>query len=44
MFGTHECSACHKDPNHYDGVTGYAEFLSDFCPNCGAKMDGEGLE
>lgn len=41
MFGTHECSNCHKDPIHYDGITGYVEILSDFCPNCGAKMSLE---
>ena len=41
MFGTHECSNCHNDPCHYDGVTGYTEWLTDFCPNCGADMRGE---
>lgn len=41
MFGTHECSNCHNDPCHHDGVTGYTEWLTDFCPNCGADMRGE---
>ena len=41
MFGTHECSNCHNDPCHYDGVTGYSEWLTDFCPYCGADMRGE---
>ena len=38
MFGTHECSICHNDPIHYSGTTGYVEILSEYCPNCGAKM------
>lgn len=38
--GTHTCSLCGKDPIHYDGRTGYVEILSDYCPCCGAKMDG----
>lgn len=36
--GTHECSICHNDPIHYIGKTGYVEILSEYCPNCGAKM------
>lgn len=44
MFGTHECSNCHNDPSHFDGATGYVEILSDYCPNCGAKMDREDEE
>ena len=40
FIGTHTCSVCEKDPIHYDGRTGYVEILSDFCPHCGAKMDG----
>lgn len=39
FYGTHTCSNCGKDPIHYDGRTGYVEILSDYCPNCGAKMD-----
>lgn len=39
--GTHTCSVCGNDPIHYDGSTGYVEVLSDYCPNCGAKMDGK---
>lgn len=40
-YGRYECSACHaedEDCSDYYGehnVTG-----QDFCPNCGAKMDG----
>lgn len=33
----HECSACH-DAAHVL-VNGF-ELLSDYCPNCGARMDG----
>lgn len=33
----HECSACHDAAQVLvNGV----ELLSDYCPNCGAKMDG----
>jgi len=32
----HECTVCGSRPSrNYSG----GEFLSDFCPNCGAKMD-----
>ena len=34
------CSACKQEP-YYDDVHGY--ILSEFCPNCGARMD-EGRE
>lgn len=40
FYGTHTCSNCGKDPNHFECATGYVEILSDYCPNCGAKMDG----
>ena len=36
--GGYECDQCHNyAPSYQDGV----EWLSDFCPNCGALMDGE---
>lgn len=36
--GGYECDQCHNyAPSYQDGV----EWLSDFCPNCGAKMDEE---
>lgn len=34
----HECSVCHDAAQVL--VNGF-ELLSDYCPNCGAKMDGE---
>lgn len=35
--GGFECSICHGyAPSYQDGV----EWLSNYCPNCGAKMDG----
>lgn len=37
--GGFECSICHSyAPSYQDG----AEWLSLYCPNCGAKMDLEG--
>lgn len=33
----HECSVCHDAAQVL--VNGF-ELLSDYCPNCGAKMDG----
>ena len=30
--------------NRGDEITGIEEFLTDYCPNCGAKMDGGGSE
>ena len=36
--GGFECSICHNyAPSYQDGV----EWLSLYCPNCGAKMDAE---
>lgn len=36
--GGHECSECHSyAPSYASGD----EHLSDYCPNCGAKMRGE---
>ena len=35
----HECSVCHDAAQVL--VNGF-ELLSDYCPNCGAKMDGGG--
>ena len=34
----HECSVCHDAAQVL--VNGF-ELLSDYCPNCGARMDGE---
>lgn len=37
----HECSVCHDAAQVLvNGV----ELLSDYCPNCGARMDGAGNE
>ena len=37
--GGYECDQCHNyAPSYQDGV----EWLSDFCPNCGAYMRYEG--
>lgn len=34
--GGFECNKCHNyAPSYQDGV----EWLSDFCPNCGARME-----
>lgn len=37
----HYCSNCHNDAlyKQVDGI--FKQILSDFCPNCGAKMKGE---
>lgn len=36
--GGHECDQCHNySPSYQTGK----EHLSDYCPNCGARMDGE---
>lgn len=37
----HECSVCHDAAQVL--ANGF-ELLSDYCPNCGAKMDGERKE
>lgn len=37
----HECSVCHDAAQVL--VNGF-ELLSDYCPKCGAKMDGGGTE
>mgnify|MGYP004655566343 CR=1 FL=1 len=37
----HECSVCHDAAQVL--VNGF-ELLSDYCPNCGAKMDGKSTE
>ena len=35
--GGHECNQCHNyAPSYQTGK----EHLSDYCPNCGARMDG----
>jgi hypothetical protein len=41
------CSECDEEPCKrskifLDGSTLTEEFLTDYCPNCGAKMDGDG--
>lgn len=35
------CSECGKEPNNHIGGDYYIDKLSDFCPNCGARMDGD---
>ena len=34
------CSECHEHP-FSDGYFAIANYNGDWCPNCGAKMDGE---
>ena len=41
------CTECDEEPckctkTFLDGSTLTEEFLTDYCPNCGAKMDGDG--
>ena len=38
----HHCTVCECYANAKIGALGYVEeeFLSEYCPNCGAKMDG----
>ena len=36
--GGHECDQCHEYAPSYESGN---EYLSRFCPNCGAKMDEE---
>ncbi len=39
--GGHECDICHEyAPSYQDGD----EYLTKFCPNCGAKMESEDKE
>lgn len=33
------CSECNKEPDRNIGGDYYIDKLSDFCPNCGARMD-----
>lgn len=33
--GLRECSACHDWQIHYE------KYIPNYCPNCGAKMDGD---
>jgi len=35
------CSECNKEPDRNIGGDYYIDKLSDFCPNCGARMDGD---
>ena len=35
------CSECGKEPTKNIGGDYYIDKLSDFCPNCGAMMDGD---
>lgn len=34
----HECSCCHSPATI---TITFTEYLSDYCPNCGARMDGD---
>ena len=36
FFAIYKCSICGEENSYKDGHA----FLSDFCPNCGAKMKG----
>lgn len=35
------CSECNKEPDRNIGGDYYIDKLSDFCPNCGTRMDGD---
>lgn len=35
------CSECGKEPTRHIGGDYYIDRLSDFCPNCGVRMDGD---
>ena len=35
------CSECNNEPDRNIGGDYYIDKLSDYCPNCGAKMDGD---
>ena len=38
--GFHYCSECKHQAFNYDEEDSTVEVLSEYCPNCGAKMDG----
>ena len=38
--GYHYCSECKHQAFNYDEGDCNVEILSDYCPNCGARMDG----
>ena len=40
-MGYHYCSECKHQAFNYDEGVCNVEILSDYCPNCGAKMDKE---
>lgn len=35
------CSECGKEPTRNIGGDYYIDKLSDYCPNCGARMEGD---
>jgi hypothetical protein len=37
-YGEHHCSLCHHEADYNEYDYEYYEHLSDYCPNCGAKM------
>lgn len=39
-IGYHYCSECKHQAFNYDEGGCNVEILSDYCPNCGARMDG----
>ena len=39
-MGYHYCSECKHQAFNYDEGDCNVEILSDYCPNCGARMDG----
>lgn len=38
-FGLHYCSVCKGQAFNYEDERQVIEVLSNYCPNCGAKMD-----
>ena len=38
--GLHYCSECKHQAFNYDEEDSTVEVMSEYCPNCGAKMDG----